>query len=176
MKTLENEKISVSADCKTMTMTADIVDKPFNKLLITRVTHTHVNPDNHHHGRAVQMSNEAVFIHARQGSMAIPNDIFAKIAAAVEPLTSFPPVIKKGSLGTIKVVSEIPVTYQWQISDNAFPKGPFPLPEVVWTDIAGATSDTLDESTVEENKWVRCIVKNGAGLSVTQAAQKITKK
>lgn len=176
MKTLSLKNIILSDDGKSVTITADIADLPFNKLLVTRVTHTHVNPDNHKHGRAVQMSNEAIFVHSRRGSVALSNDFFAKIAATVEPLTSFPPVIQKGSIGKIKVVSELPITYKWQVSDDAFQKGTHPLPEPQWQDIPNSNSESLDESTIEENKWVRCVVTNGAGMSVTQAAQKITKK
>lgn len=173
MKTLVNEKVTLSSDGKTVNITAEIKDIPFSGLLVTRVTHQHINPENIHHGRAIQSSNEAVFLKTRNGSVAFPNDFMANIAMAVEPLTSFPPKLKKSSKpGALEVVSELPVTYQWQISDNAFPEGVHPPPVAIWTDIPSATSATLDESTIAIGKWIRCVITNGAGTFTTNPAKK----
>ena len=173
MKTLKNPKCELSADGKQITIVADVVDQPFNGLLVTRVSHGHLNPDHSQHPRRIQSSSEAVFCESSRGKFAMPNDVFAAIAAACEPGTTFPPHFKKSSKpGSVEVVSELPFTLQWQISDNADPHGTYPPPVAVWTDIAGADKPTLDESAIPVGKFIRCKATNAAGTTITRWAKK----
>lgn len=169
MKTLRSAEISVEGD--TITIKAKIVDQPFQGILITRVTHGHLNHENMRHPRRIQSSSEAVFVEAPMAKIAIPNKLVSRIAAAMEPMTSFPPKIKRESKpNEILVCSEIPVTYQWQISNNPKPiadKPHTPPPPAIWNDISGETSNIIDESKVEVGKWIRCVVKNAAGTLIT---------
>lgn len=169
MKTLRHAEISVEGD--TITIKAKIVDQPFSGILITRVTHGHLNLENTRHPRRIQSSSEAVFVEAPNAKVAIPNKFISRIAAAMEPLTSFPPKVRPESQpNAILVWSEIPATYQWQISDNPKPiadKPHTPPPPAIWTDIDGETKNTIDESKIENGKWIRCVVKNGAGTTIT---------
>ena len=171
MKTLIEPQITVDGD--KITIVAKIVDQPFNGLLVTRVSHGHLNPDHPNHPRRIQSSNEAVFVESHRAKFSMPNDFVIAIATAVEPATSFAPLFKKHSVpGNVEVVSESPVSYQWQVSDNAFPTGTFPLPPAIWNDISGATNATLDESTIKPGQWIRCVTKNATGTTTSQPAQK----
>jgi hypothetical protein len=149
-------------------------------MLVTRVSHVHVNPDNVKHGRRIQSSNEAVFLEAMGGvKVAIPNDFIAAVMAVVEPATTFPPHFTHESKpGSVKVVSEIPHNLQWQVSDHQFhipnnvTEGWKPPEPAVWDDIAGETSEVLDESKVTPGKFIRCVATNAAGKSITPPVKK----
>lgn len=162
MKTLTQPQVTINGD--TVTITAKIVDMPWNRMLLTKTTHGYVNPDNMKHPRRVVASSSAVFLEAPAGKVAMPNDFFAAISAAIEPKTTFAPVLQKGSTpNKVTVLTELPHTVQWQEADSAV--GP-------WTNIAGATTDALDESTVANGKWVRCQITNAAGVTNSKPAQK----
>ena len=172
VKTLSNAKTVVSADGKTVTITADIVTAPWNEMLVTRVTHTHLNPDHQDHVRHIQSSNAAVFVRHRGFTFAVPNDVFAAIAAVIEPNTTFAPHFRRGTLPPkIEVVSELPMTLQWQVSEAAFPMAVAPHtppPPAVWTDVQSQTAASLDESTLKNGQWVRCVATNSVGTTISQ--------
>ena len=176
MKTLANSKTTLSADGKSVTITADVLDAPWSEFLVTRVTHGHLNPANPRHHRHIQSSNAAVFVRAGRNTFAIPNDVLVAIAANIEPATGFAPLFKKGTLPPkVDVISETAVTFKWQVSDNAFPladKPHTPPPVVAWTDIVGQTTNTLDEASVKVGQWIRCIASNASGTTISQPAQK----
>jgi hypothetical protein len=175
MKTLTNYKIKLSDDGKSVSITADVIDQPFSGMLITRVSHGHQNPVNTKYIRRIQSSNEAVFVESRQGKFALSNDFVAAIAAVVEPKTTFAPHFHKNSVpANVSVASETPVTYQWQISDNAYPEASephTPPPAAIWTDIVGATDAKLDETKIANGKWIRCVATNATGATITQPAR-----
>jgi len=170
MKTLIDHKITVDSD--KITITATIAERPFAGLLTPRVTHGHMHPENMRHGRHIQSSSEAVFVKSSSGGFSISNDMLVAIAAAANPNTSFAPVLKASEPGKVNVISESEPSFQWQVSDDAFPKGQYPAPAAVWNDIAGATSASLDESLVKINQWIRCVVKNATGTAISAPAQK----
>ena len=116
MKTITAAKATLSADGKTVTAVFDVSDQPFNSLLTTRVSHGFVNPLHPAHHRRIQSSNAAVFCEARGAKAAIMNEALADVFAALEPKTTFLPQLKKTPNGTIQVISETPVTLQWQSS------------------------------------------------------------
>ena len=172
MKTLIFNKAILVDDGKSIVITADIVDTPFDGMLTTRVTHGHINPANMKHPRHIQSSNSALFIRHARHSVAMTNDFLVSVAAVVEPKTSFPPMIVEGKDPlSVELASESPVFYQWQVSDNAFPTGTFPPPAAVWTDIAGQVSATLDKSSVKTGQWVQCVVTNSSGKSTGKPFQ-----
>ena len=174
MKTLTDPKITVTGD--QITICATIKDLPFNGLLVTRVSHGHVNPANPSHPRRIQSSNEAVFVEAPGEKVSFPNSFVAAIAAAVAPKTTFAPILDQSSTpGDVKVISELPYTVQWQQSDDAMPKATKPdtlPPQAVWTDIAGENSEKLDESAVKVGQWIRCVLSNASGVRISNPAQK----
>lgn len=168
MKTLINPVTTLSADGKQVTIICDVEDIKVNELLTTRVTHGHLNPDNQQHPRSIQSSNVAIFIRSRAASISIPNETFAAIASVVEPLTTFAPVFKKHSSGAVTVVSELPLKFQWQVSENAFPEGTHPPPVAVWTDIAGATKPEFDFAGIKPGQWTRLVATNLSGSTTTK--------
>ena len=169
MKTLTNPQITVSADGKTATIVASIEDLPFQENIITRVTHPH-NDVVAEHVRHIQSSNAAVFVRHRGTSFVMPNETMIAIAAAIEPLTSFPPVIQKGD--KISIHSELPATYQWQVSDDAFPAATqphTPAPPAVWLDLAGQTAASIGENAdVKIGQWIRLVVTNACGKTISK--------
>lgn len=178
MKTIKNPIVTLSPDGKKVTIVCDVVWQEVNHMLTTRVSHGHLNSEHVKHPRVVQSSNTATFLKSRHGHFSMPNEVLVAIAAAVEPRTTFAPQFKRTSKpGCVECVSETPVTYQWQISDDAFPTGTFGnVPVAVWTDIAGATSATLDENLIADKKWIRCVATNATGSTVTKPAQKVADK
>ena len=169
MKNLINAKVAVSADGKSVTITADIQDTPFQENIITRVTHPHTDIVAGH-VRHVQSSNAAVFVRHRGNGFFIPNETVIAIAAAIEPATSFPPHFH--GVDKLTVHSELPMTLQWQVSDNAFPevdKPHTPPPSAVWADIAGQTNPELDKNAgVKSGQWIRLIATNAAGKTISK--------
>ena len=153
MKTLINPQTTVSADGKTATIVVQIADVAFNALLTTRVTHGHINPINRAHPRRIQSSNQSVFLEAPGVKVAIPNETLAAIFSVIEPKTTFAPVLKKNKDGTVSIISETPVTLQWQVSADA----------KTWSDIAGATSATLADGLVKLGEWKRLTATNASG-------------
>ena len=158
MKSIQKCTFNIAADGKSGTMAFEIVDAPFNRLLISRNTHNHSNPDATKHPRHIQSSNEAVFVFSRMIGFFIPNKCIAQLAAAVEPKTTFAPVFKKD--GT--VASEIPVTYQWQVSDDG----------KTWTNINGETNPTVDAADIKPGQWTRCIATNANGSTTSNPTVK----
>lgn len=175
MKTLTSPQITVDGD--KITIVSTIKDLPFNNLLTTRVSHGHLHPENLRHPRRIQSSSAAVFVESPAGKIAIPNQFIAAIAAYAFPASSFTPVFKAGSNpNKVMVVSETPVTFQWQVSDNeAFvisdKPNTAPTP-AVYTDIPNATGDSLDESLVKSKQWIRCVATNLAGQTISKPIQK----
>lgn len=177
MKTLKSPIVKLSADGKKVTIECDVVWQEVNHMMTTRVSHGHLNPDYHKHPRVVQSSNTAVFIKSRHGHFQIPNDVLAAIAAVIEPRTTFAPQFKKSSKpGCVDCVSELPVTYQWQISDDPAPIGTFPPPVAKWDDIPNATEKEFNTSSIADGKWIRCIATNLSGSTVSQHAKKVSDK
>lgn len=180
MKTVKNPVVTISADGKTGSLTFEIADVAFSNILTSRISHGHANAENMSHRRYIQSSNAAVFVSSSKGKVAFENEFMAAIAAAVDPLTTFAPVLKKTKLpNSVSVASETPVKYQWQISDAAFPKATqqhTPAPAAVWTDIPDAALETLDESKVPEGKWARCMVSNASGSVFSKPIQNVTAK
>jgi hypothetical protein len=177
MKTVQNPVVKIAADGKSGTVSFDIVDNTYNGILTSRTSHGYCNPDNMRHRRYIQSSNEAVFVESAKARVAFMNHFFAIIAAYVDPLTTFAPEIKKGSaLGVVNQSSETPVSYQWQVSNNAFPLAVAPHtppPPAVWTDVQGQTAASLDESIIKTGQSIRCIITNSTGVSITKPAKKV---
>lgn len=175
MKILTNAKTVVSTDGKSVTITAEIVDEPWNEMLVSRTTHGFLNPNHQGHPRHVQSSNAAIFCRHRGFTVALPNDVWVAIAAAIDPNTSFAPLFKPGTVPpNIETISESPVTFQWQVSENAFPqaeKQQTPPPPTVWSDIPGQTAASLDESTLKDGQWIRCVATNATGSTISKPAQ-----
>jgi hypothetical protein len=169
MKHLIEPKTTISEDGKTVTIVAKLEDAPFNENIITRVTHPHSDPVANH-VRHIQSSNAAVFVRHRGHSVVFPNDSLISIAAAIEPATSFPPHFHQGE--KLIVHSELPTTYQWQVSDNAFPeadKPHTPPPPAVWRDIPSQTAASLsDNAPVNPGQWVRLMVTNASGKAISK--------
>jgi hypothetical protein len=176
MKTLSNPLITITGN--KLTLTADIVDQQFNQILTTRVSHGHVHGEHHRHKRDIQSSSEAVFVkYGCHGAFALTNDFLIQCAAEVEPRTSFAPVFKEGSSPKgVAVISETSAQFQWQVSDDPTPKAVkdhTPPPPAVWTDIPGATKDSLDEAAVKKGQWVRCVAVNATGKTISQPAKNV---
>jgi hypothetical protein len=169
MKTLSNPKTVVSKDGKSVTITADIVDQPINENIITRVTHGHVDMIANHM-RHIQSSKAGVFVRHRGYSFVVPNDVMVSIAAAVEPATSFPPIFH--GVDKLTVHSELPVEYQWQVSDDAFPvavKPHTPPNPAVWADLPAQTADSLSkEAPVKPGQWIRLVATNATGKTISK--------
>lgn len=167
MKTITSSKSTLSADGKELTIVCQVSDQPFNSLLTTRVSHAYSNPLHQAHPRRIQSSNAAVFCEGPCGNgktakAAIMNEVLAEIFAALEPMTTFAPQLKKTADGTVHVISETPVTFQWQVSaDNK-----------AWADIAGATAAMLDDSTIPAGQWTRLVMTNSTGATMTKPKQK----
>lgn len=174
MKTLTNPQITVEGD--KVTIVCQVKDLKLNRMLVTRVSHGHINPENARHPRRIQSSSEAVFIESPSGKLAIPNMVIAAIAAHAAPETSFPPVFQSDSTpNSVKVASETPVALQWQVSDNPAPIAEKPdtaPPAAVWADIAGATGESLEENLVKPKQWIRCVATNLAGKTISKPVQK----
>lgn len=171
MKTIINSKSTLSADGKELTIVCQVSDQPFNSLLTTRVSHGFVNPLHQAHPRRIQSSNAAVFCEAPAGNgktakAAIMNEVLADIFAALEPLTTFPPQLKKLADGTVHVISETPVKFQWQKSADG----------KVWSDISGATAGTLDDAATIAGEWSRLVMTNSTGTTITKPTQKAAAK
>jgi hypothetical protein len=169
MKNLSNAKITVSEDGKSVTITADIQDTPFQENIITRTTHPH-NDVVANHVRHVQSSNAAVFVRHRGSGFFMPNEIIIAIGAAIEPATSFPPHFH--GVDKLTVHSELPFTLQWQVSDNAFPKAEkqqTPPPPAIWNDIEDQTKPELDkDSAVKSGQWIRLVATNASGKTISK--------
>jgi hypothetical protein len=169
MKNLTNPQITVSADGKTATIVCAIEDSPFQENIITRVTHANMDVIAGH-TRHVQSSNAAVFVRHRGWGIFIPNETIIAIAAAIEPATSFPPHFHQGD--KLVVHSELPVTLQWQVSDNAFPvadKPHTPPPPAVWADLPAQTAASLDANApVKPGQWIRLVATNAAGTTISK--------
>jgi len=161
MKTLINARTTVSADGKTATIVVDVADYAFNALLTTRVSHGHLNPDNPKHPRRIQSSNQAVFLEAPGFKGSIPNETIAAIWAVISPASTFAPVMAKAKDGSVKAISELPVSFQWQSSPD----------DKTWTDIAGQTSQTLPDGIVAVGEWKRLIISNAKGNFITKPVQ-----
>ncbi len=175
MITLLNPRTVVAADGKSCTVTLDIVDQPFNAMLVTRVSHHHTNPDNPAHPRRIQSSSEAVFLESPKFKGAIPNDTIAAIFAAIAPQSTFAPAVSQSKDGKITVASETPVTLQWQVTDEVKPHPQVsggPRPEVVWTDIPGATSGALADDAIKPGQWKRLVAINASGRFESRPVQR----
>jgi len=157
MKTLSNVQTTVK-DGK-VTITADIIDQKFD-FPVQQVTIGHFNPANMTWPRHIQLSHEAVFVKAFGNGFAIIQDDLVKIAAKVEPKTSFPPKFAYNpdnkSL-TAEVCSEIDPDFSWEVSDSIRPN------ESKWTLIEGENSITLNKEKVKTGQFVRCIASSEAG-------------
>ena len=162
MKTITTAKATLSADGKTITAVFDVADQPFNSLLTTRVSHPYSNPLHPAHHRRIQSSNAAVFCEAPGVKAAILNDALADLFASLEPKTTFLPQLKKTADGTVQVISETPVTMQWQVSADG----------KTWTNIPGATSGTLDPNATKPGEWAQLVITNSTGSTVSKPAQK----
>jgi hypothetical protein len=170
MKSLINPKSVISADGKTATVTFDIVEQTFSDFPSQRWTVGHLNPSNIKHPRHVMVSNEAIFVKyftpKKRVQFAIPIDDFVLIAAQIEPQTTFPPAIKTLQSLTAEVSSEINPSFQWQVTDSIEIK-PVPLgtavAPVVWTDVVGQTTKTLDKASIKTGQWVRLRAYSDAG-------------
>jgi len=171
MKTIISSKSTMSADGKELTIVCQVSDQPFNSLLTTRVTHAYSNPLHQAHPRRIQSSNAAVFCEAPAGGgktakAAVLNEVLAEIFAALEPRTTFLPQVKKAADGTTHVISETPVTFQWQASTD----------NVNWKDIPGQTDGNLAPSATADGEWSRLVITNSTGSTVTKPTKKSAAK
>lgn len=142
-----------------LTITADVVeaDKSEYRFPIQRVTVGYLNPDNLKWPRHIQLSGEAFFVKAYGAAMVISHDDIVKIAAAAEPKTSFAPVLKQSNDLNGENISELPVSYQWQVSENG----------TDWTDIPTGINAVLDSTNLIKGQLVRLVATNAAGSTVS---------
>lgn len=157
MKTLTN--VVCKVENGKVTITADIADKTFG-LPVNQTTVGYLNPKNIRYPRHCQISNEAYFVKAFGNGFAIMHDDLVRIAAIVEPKTTYPPLFTKqpdSENFVVEINSELNPDFQWQVSDE------IKLGKENWTDIVGATDGVLDKSKVEKGKFVRCVAKSEAG-------------
>ena len=162
MKIITGAKCTISADGKTITAVMDVDEQPFNSMLLTRVSHGYANPLHPAHHRRIQSSNAAVFLESTDERAAIANEALVDIFNTFAPNTTFLPQLKKVDSGEIHVISELPVTFQWQSStDNK-----------TWADIAGATAAKLDESIIKPGDWFRLVITNAKGQSIVAPMKK----
>lgn len=157
MKTLTNVKIQVK-DGK-VTLTADIEDKAFS-FPVQQVTVGYLNPENMKWPRHIQLSHEAVFVKAFGNGFAISQDDLVRLAAAVEPKTSYAPVFKKTENLTVEISSELDPELQWQVSERIDK-----LQQ--WVDIPGEKSASLSRKPELVGKFVRCRASSDAGFTTT---------
>lgn len=157
----------MSADGKTLTIVCEVAEQPFNSMLTTRVTHSYINEMHQAHQRRIQSSNAAIFCEAPGGNgatvkAAILNEALADIFAALEPLTTFLPQLKKLDDGKVHVISETPVTFQWQISTDG----------KTWSDLTGETKSNITEGLIKPGEWSRLAMTNSTGTNISKAVQK----
>jgi len=163
MKSLTNSKATVSPDGRSVTITADIVDKDYSLILAQRVSIGYLNRKNMRHPRLVQLSNEAIFVKAYGERFAFDFEDLIAIATQVNPKTSFAPVFGDSTSPlAVNAISELPVTYQWQFTDVNNPRK-----DTAWIDVAGGTSATLAAGSVPAKNWVRCVATNAAGTKTS---------
>ena len=157
MKTLQNVKVTASNG--KVTITADILDKAFDVRTVQQTTVLYVR-ENRQWPRHIQVSGEAVFVKAFGNGFAISHNDLVAIATAVEPKTSYPPVLRSQLLSnnlTVNISSELNPDFQWQSTDS------LEVGKVNWQDIAGANTQTLDPSKAS-GKFVRCVASSEAGV------------
>ena len=161
MKRLLNVQTSV-VDNK-VTITADIDDFKFESP-VQQVTVGYLNAINMAWPRHCQLSHEAFFVKAYNNGVGILLDELVKIAAIIEPKTTFSP-ITRGNLNdsfALQVSSEIPVSYQWEVS-NAIGEAQN------WAKIDGQTALEFDKTKVQSGQFVRCVITNDAGSFTTNS-------
>jgi len=161
MKRLLNVQTSV-ANGK-VTITADIDDFQFEKP-VQQVTVGYLNAINIAWPRHCQLSHEAFFVKAYNQGVGILLDELVKIAAIVEPKTTFSPALKSklSDSFALDVVSEIPLSYQWEVT-NIIGESQN------WSKIEGQINAELDKTKVQSGQFVRCVITNDAGSVATNA-------
>jgi len=175
MKNISNPKIKVSADGKTATITVDIKEIDFDRNFVQRVTVGHVHPDNMAWPRHAQISHDAFFLTAFGNGMNITIEDFAKIAAAIEPKSTYPPKFNNSNDPlTVEIASELSPDFQWEVADKEtieIEKNRHREQLAEWKPISGATSKTLDKSLVKSGQFVRCIASSEAGKMASNPVQ-----
>ena len=164
MKILTNTKTTVK-DGK-VTITGDVAEKTFG-FPVQQVTVGYLNPDNMRWPRHIQLSGEAVFVKAFGRGFAIMNEDLTAIAAAIEPLTSYPPTFQNqpDDKLTADISSELSPDIQWEVTDSIL------AGEVNWQPVTGATTATLDKSLVKSGQFVRCVATSESGMMASNAVQ-----
>ena len=161
MKRLVNVQTSV-VDGK-VTITGDIDDFKFESP-VQQVTVGYLNAINMAWPRHCQLSHEAFFVKAYNQGFGVLLDELVKIAAVIEPQTTFAPIMrnKLSDSFVLDVASELPVSYQWEVTDVIGE-------EQNWAKIDGQTAAELDKTKVQSGKFVRCVITNAAGFFTTNS-------
>lgn len=156
MKTLKD--VTVSVKDGVVTLTGKIAEASFDIHMAQRVTIGYVNPENLTWPRHIQLSHEAVFVRAFGNGFGIHNDDLVKLATAVEPKTSYPPLFKKSNKERYRVElsSELHPDFQWQVSDKIDKTQK-------WENITGETFNYLKVPNAVKGRFVRCIASSEAG-------------
>lgn len=159
MKILKNIQVSIASGKVTITGDAVEAEKYQFANPVQQVTIGYLNPLNMQWPRHCQLSHEAFFVKAFGNGVGIMLDDLVKIAALIEPKTSFPPK-SKGKLDntlTVEFDSELNPSLQWQQSDDG----------LTWENIEGATTNVLDKTKIGIGKVVRCVASSEAGATAT---------
>jgi hypothetical protein len=159
MKTLTKTKTVVNGN--DVTITGKLADMRY-EIPVQRVTVGYMSGDNSRWIRHIQLSNEAVFVKAFGNGFAVENSSLVEIAGAIEPKTSFAPILKKpiGENLTAEISSELNPDFQWQKSASV-------AAGAAWSDIEGCNSISLDRAAVEPGTFVRCVASSEAGTMVS---------
>lgn len=160
MKTLKDVTVSVKDGI--VTMTGKIAEGDFDIHMAQRVTVGYLNPENHTWPRHIQLSHEAVFVRAFGNGFGLSNDDMVKLATAVEPKTSYPPMFKKSVNGKyhVELSSELQPDFQWQVSDKI-------NKEQKWENIPGETFNYLKVPNAVKGRFVRCVASSEAGSMIS---------
>ena len=157
MKTITNIKSTYSIESGKITMTADVVDKPYG-FPVQQVTIGNMVATNPRIPRHVQISPEALFV-KRFGADNVAFDLneLVDVALAVDRKLGDAPVIQiqptPESL-KVAVITETEPRYQWQVSDDG----------KSWSDVPAANFDSF---TGESGKFYQCVIVNSSGRTVS---------
>jgi len=167
MKQLTNITVTVSAG--KLTLTGDIIDADPNQFRFParQTTELMLNPNNRNWPRHIQLTHKAIFVKAFGNAFVMTHEDFVKIASAVEPKTTFPPLFRGnaqvGNIGS-ELCSELKPDLQWQVSDS-IGKG------ANWTNITGQTAGILAQGSAKSGQYVRLVASSEAGSMSSMAVQ-----
>jgi len=164
MKTIGDVKITCSQGI--ITIVGKVVEREFNPN-IEQKTVLYITGENRRWYRHIQISQEATFLKAYGSGIGILHDDLAAIANAIEPKTSYPPVIKSinPTTFTAEIISELDVTFQWESTESLNPD------KLKWEPVESQTTDALDKTKVLAGRFVRLSATNQSGTTYSNPIQ-----